>query len=205
MMSDESYRRMIARSLFHSDVNMIRRTPQPEIFSQERLIGGKIARKWVQPNINLEPSTLAVTGLHTNNSLRDSMIDEDVLDNPDSKQVLPHLGKPKKKSCRKKRAKGGDILNDGYNLVKSGYNAAKDAAVKYGPHLLQEGVKRYGPMVAEKALEYLPYAVGLGRGGKSTTKKGSKSARGQLVAKLMKEKGLSLDQASKYIKEHQLM
>jgi hypothetical protein len=155
--------------------------------------------------MNLEPSTLTVTGLHTKSSLRDSMLDEDVLDNPEPSKILPALAKPKRtrKAPRRKKGmvEGGDIFEDGYNLAKQGYNKVKDAAVKYAPQLIEQGVKKYGPMVAEKALEYLPYAVGLGR----SSKKGSKTARGQLVAKLMKEKGLTLGQASKYIKEHQLM
>jgi len=205
-MSDQFYKKMITQRLISSNAKMIQRTPQPTMFSQEpdRLVGGKIARRYVQTNMNLEPSTLTVTGLHTKTSLRDSMLDEDVLDNPEPSKILPALAKPKrtrKLSRKKQLIEGGDIWDDGYNLAKQGYNTAKDTAIKYAPQLIEQGVKKYGPMVAEKALEYLPYAIGLGR----SSKKGSKTARGQLVAKLMKEKGLTLGQASKYIKEHQLM
>jgi hypothetical protein len=44
------------------------------------------------------------------------------------------------------------------------------------------------------------YGAGRGKG-----KSGAKSARGALVSKLMREKGMSLGQASKYIKEHNLL
>ena len=56
-------------------------------------------------------------------------------------------------------------------------------------------------VATKKAVEKLQ---GLGRKPKPTGGTKSKSARGALVSKLMREKGLSLGQASKYIKEHNM-
>jgi hypothetical protein len=51
-----------------------------------------------------------------------------------------------------------------------------------------------------------PAIFGRGRRkAKPSTSTGAKSRRGQMVSKLMREKGMSLGQASKYIKEHNLM
>lgn len=60
------------------------------------------------------------------------------------------------------------------------------------------------------ASELYPPTVAKGGARKSTKKttksvSNKKSERGQLISKIMKEKGLNLGQASKYIKEHNLM
>ena len=88
-------------------------------------------------------------------------------------------------------AKGGDIGSDILNGIS-----------KVAPFLMMGlGKKPRGrPSKCGGSAELYPPSI---KGGKRGVKKGT-SKRGEIVKKVMKEKGLNLAQASKYVKEHNL-
>lgn len=90
----------------------------------------------------------------------------------------------------------------GFNLVGPGYEALGSGGVRTGAY---EGK---GKLI----LQHLPEGKGeeiiLGKGKKTRRPAGPDDARrkrGQMVSKLMKEKGMTLAEASRHIKEHGMM
>ena len=93
-----------------------------------------------------------------------------------------------------------------WDSIKKGFHKVVKAVKKVAP-----AVKAVAPLVAPgygTALATGMTAVGLGKK-KKPRKKRAPSAkmkkRGQLVSKLMKEEGLTLPEASRYIKENNLI
>lgn len=81
----------------------------------------------------------------------------------------------------------------------------KDFATKQGRKMLEQGLEKYGPMVAEGAMMAAGRSRkmrGCGMVGGRMVGGGRREARAALVKKIMREHGCSLPEASKYIKEH---
>ena len=98
--------------------------------------------------------------------------------------------------------------NFAYEIGKEGFDALKTVS---GP--FKDGLKFLKPFVGDvnagaidKAVSGLEW-MGLGKKGKKAKKAptGKKSARGQLISKIMKERGVKLGEASKIIKSEGLM
>lgn len=102
--------------------------------------------------------------------------------------IKPELIKSKNRVANDVR----DRYNDGYNRIKSSIRDAYDGP-RMSPMDMQDDSSEYDDVPE----------VGAGmkrkRGGKS------KTARGALISKLMKQHGMSLGQASHHIKSHNLM
>lgn len=97
-----------------------------------------------------------------------------------------------------KEAKGGAKRRGRKSKMLSVAKVAEDMGLTGGAILgLQEGEGMTGGLVPVANMKASSMA-GMGRSG------GGKSKRAELVRKIMKEKNLSLPQASKYIKEHNL-
>jgi len=84
---------------------------------------------------------------------------------------------------------GGNLLDDVIEatkpMVRKGKKALKDAVKEYAPKATKA--------LKEKADKAITKAVGGGR-----------AARAEIVKKVMKEKGMKMIEASKYVKEHGL-
>ena len=97
----------------------------------------------------------------------------------------------------------GDFLKKGVSAAKSAYSTGKK---------IYETAKEYSPAVkgllhefgGEKGAEIAAYADKIGLGRRRGGASGARSHRGAIVKKVMMEHGLSLPQASKYVKEHGL-
>jgi hypothetical protein len=76
----------------------------------------------------------------------------------------------------------------------------KDFATKQGRKMLEQGLEKYGPMVAEGALMAAGRPRRKSSGGRMVG--GRREARGTLIRQIMREQGCSLPEASRYIKEH---
>ena len=77
----------------------------------------------------------------------------------------------------------------------------KDFATKQGRKMLEQGLEKYGPMVAEGALMAAGRKRSKSCGGRMVGG-GRREARAMLVKKIMREQGCSLPVASRYIKEN---
>jgi hypothetical protein len=77
----------------------------------------------------------------------------------------------------------------------------KDFATKQGRKMLEQGLEKYGPMVAEGALMAAGRKRSKSCGGRMVGG-GRREARAMLVKKIMREHGCSLPEASRYIKEN---
>lgn len=77
----------------------------------------------------------------------------------------------------------------------------KDFATKQGRKMLEKGLEKYGPMVAEGALLAAGRPRRKSSGGRMVGG-GRREARAALVRQVMREQGCSLPEASRYIKEH---
>jgi len=113
------------------------------------------------------------------------------------------------------------IANQNPELVASGIMTGGSFwdSLKKGFHKVVKAVKKVSPIVKTIAPMVAPgygtalvtgmNAVGLGKKKSKPRKKRATSdkmkRRGQLVSKLMKEEGMSLPEASRYIKENQLI
>jgi len=116
-----------------------------------------------------------------------------------------------------------DLRGVGSKIGSTVVNKLGDAAVRKGEEYLTNKLSGKGRRIKSLPLDggfINPFEMGydlghdvigpaiFGRGrrkAKPSTSTGAKSRRGQMVSKLMREKGMSLGQASKYIKEHNLM
>jgi hypothetical protein len=109
-------------------------------------------------------------------------------------------------SARGRKKKGGDLM-DYYNKAKN--------IVETGKKIYDVGKKAYD--VGKEGYDLYKKVRGNGPAGKKPTGKGSArgeargeargkkpNARAVIVKKIMKEKGLSMIEASKYVKEHNL-
>ena len=117
-------------------------------------------------------------------------------------------GRPKKSEMD-----GGSIWGDIGNAFKSVGHAIAPVAVPIATELGKDAIKGYmagegrkrgRPSKKGGASELYPPSVAKGGKRKASVKAGAKSERGALIKKVMKEHGLNLGQASKFIKEHNL-
>ena len=213
------YHKRIAREIDRSKHDWIANTPQPTM-----LTGGRRIRQNPLPGLGAStdgaPCTLAVGSP----ARRGRLIHKE----KDGRFF--NVGADLSGGRRRKRGFGADIARGFNSLVREVAPVVRDVGKEVGKEFLKDGIKtlvkggrrhRYsiGDFVKDAAPVALPLMMGLGRkgGGKAkkekaytecvggeTTRKGGRQARNAIVQKIMKEKGLKLIEASKYVKAHNL-
>ena len=201
------YHKRVAREIDRSKHDWIANTPQPTM-----LTGGRRVRQNPLPQLGAStdgsPCTLAVGC-------------------PERRGRLDLAG-----GRRRKRGFGADIARGFNSLVREVAPVVRDVGKEVGKEFLKDGIKTLvkggrrhgysiGNFVKDVAPVALPLMMGLGRrgqkpkkekaypecvGGETTggARRGGRQARNAIVQKVMREKGLKLIEASKYVKAHNL-
>ena len=110
------------------------------------------------------------------------------------REVAPDIIRAYVGRGKKSAKKGGINLKD---VLDSSMPVARQVAdfVKSADPSVADGVRKLSSKVSSKAVSAVKSAVGAGRG---------RSARTAIVKKVMSDKGLSMIEASKYVKAHKL-
>jgi len=190
----ESYNRLISHALHRNIYDYLDNQPQPDALSSGVLYGGKRVRAHPQAGntaYNHEPATLIPQHSLMQHKFIENLeggkkynVDKFISDFKKIGQVLKPVAKPiltamTDKAVEKIKASG--------RPRKALHGGASEL---YPPSVAKGGARKSTKKTTKKTT-------------KSVSNK--KSERGQLISKIMKEKGLNLGQASKYIKEHNLM
>jgi len=214
------YHKRVAREIDRSKHDWINNTPQPTM-----LTGGRRVRQNPLPGLGAStdgaPSTLAVGCPARRGRLIDTEEDGRFF----------NIGADLSGGRRRKKGFGADIARGFNSLVREVTPVVRDVGKEVGKEFLKDGIKTLvkggrrhgysiGNFVKDVAPVALPLMMGLGRkkrskkeqsypecvGGETTggARRGGRQARNAIVQKVMREKGLKLIEASKYVKAHNL-